>query len=66
MYVIIDYYHVHRCRGLTVVLVDGPGIPQGPECGRRRWGTNSGEVYSRIALADAQQSYDQVIDRFPV
>jgi len=24
------------------------------------------EVYSRIALADAQQSYDQVIDRFPV
>jgi integrase/recombinase XerD len=24
------------------------------------------EVYSRIALADAQHSYDQVIDRFPV
>ena len=24
------------------------------------------EIYSRIALADAQQSYDQVIDRFPV
>ncbi|MGH8995202.1 MAG: tyrosine-type recombinase/integrase [Acidimicrobiales bacterium] len=24
------------------------------------------EVYSRIALADAQQSYEQVIDRFPV
>jgi integrase/recombinase XerD len=24
------------------------------------------EVYSKIALADAQQSYDQVIDRFPV
>ena len=24
------------------------------------------EVYSRIALADAQQRYEQVIDRFPV
>lgn len=24
------------------------------------------EVYSRIALADAQHSYDQVIDCFPV
>ena len=24
------------------------------------------EVYSRIALADAQQRYGQVIDRFPV
>lgn len=24
------------------------------------------EVYSRIALADAQQSYDKVIERFPV
>ncbi len=24
------------------------------------------EVYSRIALADAQHGYDQVIDRFPV
>jgi len=24
------------------------------------------EVYSKIALADAQQSYDQAIDRFPV
>jgi integrase/recombinase XerD len=24
------------------------------------------EVYSRIALADAQQSYDDAIDRFPV
>ena len=24
------------------------------------------EMYSRLALADAQQSYDQVIDRFPV
>jgi integrase/recombinase XerD len=24
------------------------------------------EVYSQIALADAQQSYDKVIERFPV
>ena len=24
------------------------------------------EIYSRIALADAQESYDQVIGRFPV
>jgi hypothetical protein len=24
------------------------------------------EVYSRIALTDAQQSYDDAIDRFPV
>ena len=24
------------------------------------------EVYSRIALADAQQRYEKVIDRFPV
>ena len=24
------------------------------------------EVYSRLALTDAQQHYDQVIDRFPV
>jgi len=24
------------------------------------------EIYSRIALADAQENYDKVIDRFPV
>jgi len=24
------------------------------------------EIYSRIALGDAQASYDKVIDRFPV
>jgi hypothetical protein len=24
------------------------------------------EIYSRLALADAQQRYDQVITRFPV
>jgi len=24
------------------------------------------EIYSRVALADAQESYDKVIDRFPV
>ncbi len=24
------------------------------------------EIYSRVALADAQESYEKVIDRFPV
>jgi len=37
--------------------------PSSPEAVHSR---QSLEVYSRIALADAQQRYEQVIDRFPV
>ncbi len=57
----------HRLRHFLFTWLKTQGIDDAliqPYSGHAR--RQSLEVYSRIALADAQRSYDQVIDRFPV
>ena len=57
----------HRLRHFLFTWVKTQGIDDAliqPYSGHAS--RQSLEVYSRIALADAQHSYDQVIDRFPV
>ena len=57
----------HRLRHFLFTWLKTQGIDDAliqPDSGHEH--RQSLEVYSRLALADAQATYDQVIDRFPV
>ena len=57
----------HRLRHFLFTWLKTQGIDDAliqPDSGHA--GRQSLEIYSRLALTDAQASYDQVIGRFPV
>ena len=57
----------HRLRHFLFTWLKKQGIDDAliqPYCGHAS--RQSPEIYSRFALAEAQEEYDQVISRFPV
>jgi hypothetical protein len=58
---------LHPASALPVHLAEDPGIDDAliqPYSGHAS--RQSLEIYSRVAIANAQQAYDQTIGRFPV